>query len=147
MDLEEHERQLLQQLVEEMTTLLEADIPRADPVVARLFPDAYEEPDDARAFHELVGSELRNAKAAALAEVTRAVAGSGPLELRLSSEQAEAWLRWLTDVRLAIGTRLDVTEEDMGAEIDLRSDDAAAMSVLHWLGWMQESLLEQMPIR
>jgi hypothetical protein len=48
----------------------------------------------------------------------------------------------LTDLRLAIGTRLDVTEEKMSDDIDPDDPEAAALSVLHWLGWVQGTILE-----
>ena len=47
----------------------------------------------------------------------------------------------LTDLRLALGTRLGVDEERMGAAVDPAGPDAAAMTVLHWLGWVQEGIL------
>lgn len=139
--LEEHERRLLQQLAAEMRTLLEADVPRADPVVRRLFPDAYDDAREARSFHDLVAAELRDTKTTALREVTQTLSGDGELAAELTADQADAWLKWLTDVRLAIGTRLDVDEQAMAADVDPDSTDAAALSVLHWLGWIQESIV------
>ena len=138
---EEHEAGLLRQLVDESRRLLEADIPREDPVVARLFPDAYEDPDDARAFDEMVGGELRSAKLDSLRMVGESLGDSGDATVHLSPELTSAWLAWLTDVRLAVGTRLGVTEETMGADVDPASPDAPAWEVLHWLGWIQESII------
>ena len=51
------------------------------------------------------------------------------------------WLATLTDLRLALGIRLGVDEERMGAEVDPSAPDAAAMTVLHWLGWVQEGII------
>jgi hypothetical protein len=62
----------------------------------------------------------------------------------LSPEEGEAWVRALTDMRLAIGTRLDVTEETMSTEPDPDDPSAAPLQILHWLGWLQESILDQM---
>jgi hypothetical protein len=59
----------------------------------------------------------------------------------LDEEEVDRLLALLTDIRLAIGTRLDVTEERMAAELDRDDPDAAALSVLHWLGWLQESVI------
>ena len=141
---EEHEAGLLRQLVDESRLLLEADIPREDPVIARLFPDAYEDPEHARTYEEMVGGELRASKLEALGRVGDSLGASGDAAVDLSDETANAWLAWLTDVRLAVGTRLGVTEETMGADIDPRSPDAAAWEVLHWLGWIQESIIERL---
>lgn len=141
-ELEDDERELLRRLAIEMATLLEADVPREDEVVQRLFPDAYEDPQDARAYRDLVGSELSKVKLEALETVRRALDRDviGPL----SEEDATAWLAVLTDLRLAVGTRLAVTEESMETDIDPDHPDAAAYSVLHWLGWVQESVLREL---
>ena len=48
----------------------------------------------------------------------------------------------LTDIRLALGTRFDVTQEKMSHELDPNDPEAPGMSVLHWLGWVQEMLIE-----
>jgi hypothetical protein len=44
-------------------------------------------------------------------------------------------------MRLAIGARLEVTEEKMNQAMDANGPDAPAWAVLHWLGWLQESIL------
>ncbi len=144
---EDHEAGLLRELVHETRTLLEADVPRADPVIARLFPDAYDDPEHAQTYHDMVGGELRREKLRALAAVSESLGPSGSATVTLSDDLAGAWLAWLTDVRLAVGTRLDVTEETMGAEVDPESPEAPAYEVLHWLGWIQESIIERIPRR
>jgi Domain of unknown function (DUF2017) len=142
--LEEHEADLMRELAEEMKALLEADIPRADPVIGRLFPDAYDAAPDAEAYRDLVEDDLKGAKRRARAVVEETLGRRGSVSTTLSSEEAEMWLTFLTDVRLAIGTRLEITEERMGADIDPDDPDAAALSVLHWLGWLQEMTLQKM---
>jgi hypothetical protein len=131
-------------LVEEMRMLLEADIPRSDAVLKRLFPDAYESEEEATAYRELVDDELRSTKLRALKDVSMTLDVHGSDGATLTPEQAEEWLTLLTDMRLAIGTRLEVTEEKMDAEIDDDNPDAPAYSVLHWLGWIQEMMLRAM---
>jgi hypothetical protein len=142
--LEDHEADLMRELTEEMKSLLEADIPRADPVIGRLFPDAYEAAPDAQAYRELVEDDLKAAKRRARALVEAKLGPRGSVSTTLTSEEAEMWLTFLTDVRLAIGTRLEVTEEIMGTDIDPDDPDAAALTVLHWLGWLQEMTLQEM---
>ena len=140
-EFEEQEAGLLRQLLDEMKTLLDADI-EADPVNKRLFPDAYESAEDSRAYRELVGDELRTSKLAALDEVRTALGDRGEVETAISEESGGTWLAVMNDIRLAIGTRNDVTEERMAMEPDSDDLDASAMFVLHWLGWLQETLLE-----
>lgn len=139
--LEEHETGLLLSLLTEMSTLLEADI-EADPVNRRLFPDAYDSQEDSKAYHELVGSELRSDKLAAVKGMKEVLEAGGEGTIELSPEDAATWLPVLTDMRLAIGARNDVTEETMARDIDPEDSGSAGILVLHWLGWLQESVLE-----
>lgn len=139
--LDRQERDLLRQLLGEMRTLLEADLPRTDQVTRRLLPDASEDPQEADKFRELVGDELRSAKLAAVAALDEKLTGDEGGEVSLEPGAVEGILSVLTDLRLAIGTRLDVTEETMQTEPDPADPDAPALSVLHWLGWVQESIL------
>ena len=139
--LEAYEADLMRQLLDEMRTLLEADIPPSDAVLRRLFPDAFDDEEKANAYRELIGDELHDRKTAALRTARETVGTKGPVDTTLDDEQVDRWLALLTDIRLAIGTRLDVTEERMAAEVDPADPDAAALSVLHWLGWLQESML------
>lgn len=135
------EASLLRQLIGEMGELLHEPPPH-DPAIARLFPAAYEDPAEAEAFNELVGSELDRAKKADLEMVGRALETADDPEVLIARDEIEAWLRALTDMRLALGARLDVTEEKMAGELDPSDPSAASMAVLHWLGWIQESLIE-----
>jgi hypothetical protein len=137
----EDEAELLRRLLAEMETLL-ASRSDGDPVVGRLFPRAYEKKKEEESYRALVGDELVTAKKANLRTAVDMLGPEGAAEATLSEDQAEAWLALLTDLRLAIGTRLDVTEEKMSEDIDPDDPDAAALSVLHWLGWVQGTILE-----
>ncbi|MGH2753022.1 MAG: DUF2017 family protein [Actinomycetota bacterium] len=136
------ERSLLLGLLEEMQTLLE-EPHRADSVERRLFPDAYDDENSSAAFHELVGTELRDMKRNAVRLMKERLGGRGTLETSIPEDEIQAWLTGLTDLRLAIGTRLDVTEQMMSADVDPEEPAGAALSVLHWLGWLQESILAE----
>lgn len=140
-EFERVETRLLRELLAEMKLLLEADIPPTDPVLKRLFPEASDDPEEAALYRDLVGSELKAGKIEALKLVTERLGTRGPLKTSIPEEEWDAWLSLLTDMRLAIGTRLQVTEEMMEEELDPEDPDAPAMSVLHWLGWVQGSML------
>lgn len=140
---EPDEVRVLEGLVGEMSTVLDAGTDAGDPVTKRLFPAAYDEPEDQRAYKELVGDQLRSQKLAALDQVRNSLPTDGSDEVVLDPDATEAWLTVLNDIRLAIGTRLDVTEEVMQRELDPDEPDAPALAVLHWLGWVQESFLER----
>ena len=140
----EHEAALIRGLAAEMRAILAARDARGSPVIARLYPDAYEEDDDSQAFRLLVEDDLTKAKLEAVELVENKLGRSDEeSSLLLSYEETNLWLTFLTDARLALGTRLEVDEDRMSAEIEDDDPDAAALSVLHWLGWLQETTLDQ----
>ncbi len=115
-----------------------------DPVLARLLPDAYpDDPDAAKEFRRYTESSLRDTKreSAQILLDTLPVRGG---KIKLSGEQARAWLRALNDVRLTFGTRLNVTEdyEDQIAGLNPEDPAAAAFEVYGWLGAVQSSLVQ-----
>jgi hypothetical protein len=113
-------------------------------VLARLLPDAYrDDPEAAGEFRRYTELSLRDGKVAA----ARTVLGTLPARggrIRLSPPDAEAWLRALNDVRLALGVRLGVTDdfEEVGNGINPADPRAAYVWVYHWLAYLQESLVE-----
>lgn len=120
-----------------------------DPALVRLLPDAYGD-DDAAAteFRRYTEADLRagkRANATAVLAALSSLAGRGG-RLVLDREEADAWLGCLNDLRLVLGTRLEVTEE---TELARRGDDprAHALQVYGWLGWLQESLLSCLDAR
>jgi hypothetical protein len=141
--LQDYEADVLRNLTGEMLALLKEEAPGSDPVRARLFPEAFEDADEERSYRDLVGDELRAAKLRNTAMVRTKLGPDGEAELELSGEETEAWLALLTDMRLAIGTRLGVTEEMMSVEPDPKHPEVTALSVLHWLGWLQEASIEK----
>jgi hypothetical protein len=131
----------------ELEALLGMDEPaRApqDPALARLLPDAYrDDPDAAGEFRRYTEQSLRSAKQGAARTVLDTLPASGG-RVDLSADQAQAWLRALNDVRLALGVRLGVTEEfeDQWQGLDPADPRSAAFEVYAWLGGVQESLVQ-----
>jgi len=123
------ERSLLLGLVGELRAQLEGG--SRDPTLRRLFPPAYDDEEDERAYRELAGDELLSGRRQAL-ELLAATARSD----RLSADEADAWLRALNDLRLVLGTRLDV-QEDM--PIDRPKSPEHAVYI--YLSWLQEQLV------
>lgn len=126
-----------------MTT--EPVAPPDDPALRRLLPDAYADDTMSGEFRRLMDGDLRRLKTEALDEVREAVEGNleGGVKLRLAPQQAETWLQALNDIRLVLGTRLDVTEdlEDRWAQIGPDDPAAPLMAAYEWLGWLQESVV------
>jgi Domain of unknown function (DUF2017) len=142
------EAQVLRQCVAELAALL-ADHPDPDdPAVERLFPDVYpEDPAAAAEFRRFTEADLKAEKLDQAKTVLSDLLENGG-EIRLVDEQADLWLRALTDVRLALGTRLGVQDEtDIEAELDdavgrnPTSPRVGQLSVYAYLTYLQESLV------
>lgn len=124
-----------------------------DPVLARLFPTAYTEDEEAAGdFRRFTEATLRNGKADAAASVIEALEASGLtdtpedglfIDVELDAAAARAWLRSFTDMRLAIGTRLEVGEDDEEYWDSLPDDDprGPVHEIFVWLAYVQESLV------
>ncbi|MGW1891665.1 DUF2017 domain-containing protein [Streptomyces sp. NPDC002004] len=142
--------------------------PPADPVLRRFFPDAYgpggeeedaadvqdtEEARERRArsseFRRFTENDLRARKREDALAVIRSldsltVAGEGGAVLKLSADDSRQWLGALNDLRLAIGARLEVADEDDTDELyqlpDADPRKPMVMAYL-WLGGLQETLV------
>jgi hypothetical protein len=117
--------------------------PPEDPVLARLLPDAYrDDPEAAGEFRRYTEQGLRSGKVAAAQTVLDTLPAGGG-HVRLGREDAQAWLRSLNDVRLAIGTVLGITEdyEDEMEAASWADPRSAYLEVYHWLGYVQDSLV------
>ncbi|WP_089106663.1 DUF2017 domain-containing protein [Streptomyces hyaluromycini] len=134
-----------------------------DPVLRRLFPDAYSDPEllpqtpeeaeerqaHSAEFRRYTENDLRAGKRGTALAVIRSLDALVPEEkgdavLKLTPEESRQWLGALTDLRLAIGSRLDITDED---DTDLLyrlpdEDPRKPMVMAYlWLGGLQETLV------
>lgn len=117
-----------------------------DPALRRLLPDAYRDDEEAAAdFRRYTENTLRGAKRADATVVRQGLASIAALGERvLDGEQADAWLRFLTDARLVIASRLGVeTAEDLEAFDYLSRDDPRLMlyGLYEWLTVLLDELL------
>lgn len=120
--------------------------PGSDPVMRRLFPVAYQDDEAASYdFHQFTAQEQSQDKVDAarlmLADLA-ASQGHGTCEVR--DEHLWAWLKSLTNLRLALSVRLEIDSAETSealAELPQDSPRAWIFSVYEWLGWVQESLL------
>ena len=114
-----------------------------DPVLARLLPDGYQQdPEAAGEFRKYTERGLRDGKVAAAMTVLATLPARGG-RVRLSEADAQAWLRALNDVRLALGVRLGVTDDfdELSSEIAPGDPRSAYVWVYHWLAFLQDSLV------
>jgi Domain of unknown function (DUF2017) len=137
--LEPVEAQLLTTLLDDLDAALES-LPVDDPVRQRLFPAGYRDDAEAAAeFRSLTESSLREAKAQRVGECRADLSSEGGT-LQLDSDRTQRWLTVLNDLRLGIGTRLGV-QEDEDPVIDPSDPDAHSRAVYHWLTALQDSLV------
>lgn len=138
--------------------------PPADPALARLFPDAYTDPGadtpgdgiDVRAasaeFRRFTENDLRARKRDDARAVIRTLdtldpEGDRRVVLRLRPEDCRHWLGTLNDLRLAIATRLDISDDKIFDELrELPDDDPRKpLAVVYdWLTGLQDTLVEAM---
>lgn len=131
--------------------------PPSDPALARLFPEAYGDGDDelraaSSEFRRFTENDLRTRKRDDALVVVRTLDGLSPVGeggavLRLDAGECRSWLGTLNDLRLTIGARLEVSDEDGGEEGSLYrlpdSDPRKPMVMAYlWLGGLQETLIE-----
>ena len=138
LNLREDERALIATIVPDLRSVL-ADNP-GDEMLTRLFPPARPDDPDAEAeYQEMVRDELVSKRLDRLdmvAELAEATV--------LDQEQLAAWMGAVNDIRLVLGTRLAVSEED---DFEFDEDEAdtpesVARSAYWYLGWLLEHLVE-----
>ncbi|TNC39878.1 DUF2017 domain-containing protein [Mumia zhuanghuii] len=132
-----------------------SSLPPEDPVLRRLLPDAYRDDDEAAGdFRRFTERGLSTAKVENAQAVVASLAAGGydledpeqsedPVEVELGERAVQAWLRALTDIRLALAVRLGIESEE-DAEAAAESDDEAVsvvVDIYEWLGFVQESLV------
>jgi hypothetical protein len=128
--LSDRERSVLRSLPDELRELLATD----DPGLRRLFPPAYPEDPAMQADYDHLVREDLLARRIEGAEVMAATIDAG----RLTREQLESWLGALNDLRLVLGTRLDVTEDMYEAEMPVDDPRARSFGLYQYLTWLQE---------
>ena len=154
----EVERALLTSLINQIIQLLDLqDETNADPfdflndlgkpvtrpqdeVVYRLLPDAYQENEEANSeFRRFTEGSLRDEKLRQAKKILRILPkGDDPVEI--PDTDFETWLKGLNDVRLALGTRLEITEDLIQTNLD--EEKMSLLEVYDWLTWLQGTLLE-----
>jgi len=123
------ERNVLRGLPAELKELLGSGTD--EPSLKRLFPPAY--PDDPALeaeYERLVRDDLIAARKAALDTMAATVDAT-----ELDETQMSGWLSAINDLRLVLGTQLDVSEDDPGG-------DTALDRLYHYLGYLEEMVVE-----
>jgi hypothetical protein len=138
----EQEAELLRDLVRQYLEVLDSEAGE-DAVTKRLYPDASVDDNQVRdAYRDLAHDSLADHKRGTAETALRTLGDKGPWHGSLSEEERDAWMVLLTDLRLVLGTRLDVDEEKMSMEPDPTDPEQWPLALMHYLGWLQESLVK-----
>lgn len=167
--LESDEAILLDGLVEQLSALLDSHSSTAldpdplfaslevggtdsipeDPALARLFPDAFEDKDEASSFRQLTEQGLVNRKLHDAQEVSSALglgvdpgaSDASTIDVDITSATMPAWVRTLTSLRLAIAARIGLNEELDHARLFAHEDTRGTVMVYDWLAAILDSVI------
>jgi hypothetical protein len=146
--LEQPELELIRDLPDQLRSLYEGD--RDDPARERLFPRAYLDPTEEQAeqeWQELVHPDLLAGRLEALERLAATVEGAQAARrdrvvVHVGPDDVQAWLSVLNDARLALGTRLGVTDDTDVSELTADDPDAAIVAAYTWLTYLEGELVE-----
>jgi hypothetical protein len=111
-----------------------------DPVQMRLFPAAYRDDEAAEdEFRSLTDLSLRTERTDR-ARQCRTEMAAEPTELELTDEDGQRWIQVINDLRLTLGTVLNITEDD-SPEIYVDDPNAHRRAVYYWLTEAQDSIV------
>ena len=128
------ERDILRALPGQLRDLLTTD----DPALERLFPPAY--PDDPalnQEYEEMVRAELTASHLTSIDVMEATIDAS-----RLDEERLVAWMGAINDLRLVLGTKLDVTEEMYEEGMPDGDPRMPSFVLFTYLGWLEEQVVE-----
>ena len=132
------ERDVLRGLPDQLRSLIEDEDPSSDPAMARLYPPAYlDDPIRNLEFEEMAGDDLTMGRLAAIERMKATVDAE-----RLSEDDLLAWLSVSNDLRLVLGTRLEITEEPSDAEFPPQDPRAGAFALYAYLTWLVDAIVQ-----
>ena len=110
----------------------------SDASLRRLTPPAYaEDPQLEAEYRDLVGDDLTAERLRGLEVMEETIEAD-----TLNADQLGAWLRSINDLRLVLGTKLDVMEEmDMSAVPDT-DPRYAGLALYSYLSFLEEQVVE-----
>ena len=132
--LDARERQVLLEIVDRIEPMLG--------ISRWVSPRAYGDEELEREFRRLAGEDLERSRQADLATLRDGL--SGPLPVRLGSEQAWGWVRALNLLRLALAEQLGITDDGWEEGYSARQHRRPPLATLHLLSWLQEELVESL---
>jgi hypothetical protein len=120
-----------------------------DPVLRRLLPDAYVDPESAAEFRKYTESSLRLVKQTHLMYLREQLVFPVDHELPkadIAVTDPTQWLIAINDLRLALAVRLDIKTDSFAEYEKMKDSDPQKplFAVYFWLGSIQESLISHL---
>ncbi len=120
----------LREFLVHLATELDPALDEEMPAMRRLFPTAYpEDPEQDAGYQILARSELSDARRAAISTVQQ----THDNEV-LTEDELTDWMALTNDLRLVLGTKLDVAEDDTYDDLDPLDPRLPVLEILHVLG-------------
>ena len=133
LELSPPERELLRSLGPQMRDLLSSD----DAILGRIFPVAYPDDEDRETEYRLLArDDLRSSHISAIETLERTADAE-----QLDEASLLGWMRAINDVRLVLGTRLDVSEDGGGRPHEPDDPRVSAFAVYDYLTWLQGEIV------
>ncbi len=114
-----------------------------DPALARLLPDAYpDDPDATGEFRRYSESDVLAFKRGNLGTMLSTL-GDGEAPVRLNSDELHSWLYAINDLRLTLGTRLELEEGygEVMAALPPEDPRLPLFYLYEWLSALQDGLV------
>lgn len=125
---------LLVELGDQLDEMLDTDTP----VLKRLFPTAYATDEEKDAGYQILSRSTLTDQRRAAIETVRRTAESEVL----TEDELTDWMALTNDLRLVIGTRLDVSEDDDDSDLDPESPEANLHEIYHLLGMVLHEIVD-----
>jgi uncharacterized protein DUF2017 len=135
--LDPQERDILRALPDQLRELISHEDPTSDPAMARLYPAAYpDDPIQNLEYERLAVDELTSQRLSSI----DAMEGSMDAD-RLSEDVLLSWLSVLNDLRLVLGTRLEITEETTEDDFAQEDPRASVFALYGYLTWLVDAMV------
>jgi hypothetical protein len=136
-NLQDHERETMLDLVGQLETVLSSG--PDDERLRRLYPTAYNEnPEHDAEYQGFMREELTQSRAASIATVREMLSSDSPV----TENQLGAFMMVLNNLRLILGTLLDVNEDD--DEPDETDPLYGQWQLYGYLGWLLEWVISSL---
>jgi hypothetical protein len=141
------ERETLVGLLADMAEALgDAGLRPGDPVYDRLYPAGYSGVVDEQAqreFRELTNPGLRDERVTRITTCRDELAASADQQGRVELDDTgcDRWLRVLNDLRLTLGTRLEISDDDGHWQLAQGAAGSTAYLLYGWLTEVQDTVV------